>query len=136
MFCVSRQPTTKKLHWQCSEGNGYFVIATTNKYDSFYGDEISENNCDKKQETEQVVLALKKKDHIFTEDLSCFYLSTPSGWEGAACFGCAALVAADRSCGLLVIRRLRPSSWCGGWHGVRALCATRRKACRHAGQQL
>ena len=86
MFCVSRQPTTKKLHWQCSEGNGYFVIATTNKYDSFYGDEISENNCDKKQETEQVVLALKKKDHIFTEDLSCFYLSTPSGWEGAIIF--------------------------------------------------
>lgn len=86
MFCVSRQPSKKQLHWQCNEGDGYFVIATTNKFDSFYGDEISENSCKKKQETELVVLALKKKDHIFTEEFSCFYLSTPSGWEGAVIF--------------------------------------------------
>lgn len=86
MFCVSHKPATKKLYWQCSEQEGYFVVAATDKFNRYYGKKIDALSSEKDQEVELVAQALKQKEHIFTGNLTCFYLSTPSGWQGAIVF--------------------------------------------------
>ncbi|NTS78888.1 EAL domain-containing protein [Catenovulum sp. SM1970] len=80
LFCVSQRPAQAPIDSsKCKDG--YYVVAADTKYSKYFGCNIK----DIQRELPIMVKALQaleQKQHVFTEDVSCLYLSTPSGWEG------------------------------------------------------
>lgn len=81
IFCVSQRPQNGPSAIISSQSDDYIVVAASHKYQPFFGKGLTK--LDKKDRAIQTVYhVLEHKAHLFNDEFSCLYLSTPSLWEG------------------------------------------------------
>lgn len=84
-FCVSRRPTDGPFVFKNSR-DGFVVVAANAQFAHWYGKSIDELDP-ASSFVEITKRALETKQHQFDTGISCLYLHTPSGWEGAVVAG-------------------------------------------------
>ncbi|NKF49809.1 EAL domain-containing protein [Shewanella sp. WXL01] len=84
IFCVSQRPHNGPSAISARQSDEYFVVAASEKYQPLFGKPISAIGQTGLSDApiDIVKQVLQKKQHIFSEQYSCLYLSTPSQWEG------------------------------------------------------
>ena len=93
-FCVSRRPAAGPFVFKNAR-DGFVVVAANAQFSDWYGKTIEDLDQDSAY-VEITRRALQHKAHQFTTGISCLYLHTPSGWEGAVVAGASlSLQAAD-----------------------------------------
>jgi len=80
IFCVSQKPLQGPNEFSMGKNNAFLVVATTNKYNELYGQDIHAIDNGVAPKVAQKALALK--EHVLEDNISALYLSTPSKWEG------------------------------------------------------
>jgi len=80
IFCVSQKPLQGPNEFADDKSNSFLVVATTTKYDDLYGKDIYEPHESFAQKIAQK--ALSKRSHVLEDNITAFYLSTPSQWQG------------------------------------------------------
>lgn len=80
MFCVSQRPHHGPFAIK-SEDNSYYIVAANEKFQPFYGKNIAAIT-DELPMAEQIMLAIQQQEHVYLDNYSFLYLSTPSGWQG------------------------------------------------------
>ncbi|MBT1445871.1 GGDEF domain-containing response regulator [Shewanella sp. JM162201] len=80
LFCVSQRPSDAPLALPKS-ADEFFVVATSDKFQQLRGMGLDQIHGDMR-EVALVHATLAAQTHLFQEQTSCLYLSTPSGWRG------------------------------------------------------
>ncbi|WP_434928463.1 bifunctional diguanylate cyclase/phosphodiesterase [Shewanella sp. HL-SH2] len=81
IFCVSQRPQNGPSAIISSQSDDYIVVAASHKYQPLFGKGLTK--LDKTDRAIQSVYqVLEQKSHLFNDEFSCLYLSTPSLWEG------------------------------------------------------
>lgn len=80
MFCVSQRPHHAPFAIK-SEDNGYYIVAANEKFQPYFGKNIAAV-ADELPMAEQIMLAIERQEHVYLDNYSFLYLSTPSGWQG------------------------------------------------------
>ena len=82
MFCVSQRPSKGPAELPENENkhNHYFVVATSEDFNDFYGKDLHDLHSG--NETELAKHTLVQRKSLIEDNLCSLYLSTPSGWEG------------------------------------------------------
>ena len=81
IFCVSQRPQNGPSAIISSQSDDYVVVAASHKYQPLFGKGLAKLNSEDCA-IQAVHKVLKQKAHLFNDDFSCLYLSTPSLWEG------------------------------------------------------
>jgi len=81
IFCVSQRPQNGPSAIISSQSDDYVVVAASHKYQPLFGKGLTKLDSEDRA-IQAVHQVLKQKSHLFNDDFSCLYLSTPSLWEG------------------------------------------------------
>ncbi|GHG05445.1 two-component system response regulator [Thalassotalea marina] len=80
MFCVSQRPHHGPFAIK-SEDNGYYIVAANEKFQPFFGKNIAAV-ADELPMATQIMQAIEQQKHVYLDNFSFLYLSTPAGWQG------------------------------------------------------